>query len=48
MITQWVGQAWQDISKNKKEIIAHFFEKTRCTMSIDGSNIANIYNNVIL
>ncbi len=48
MITQWVGQAWKDILKNKKEIIAHFFEKTGCVMSIDGNNIANIYNNVIL
>ncbi len=43
LTTQWVGQAWKELKSNKKEVIAHFFEKTGCVMTIDGSSMASIF-----
>ncbi len=43
LTTQWVGQAWEELKNNKKEVIAHFFEKTGCAMTINGSSMASIF-----
>lgn len=43
LTTQWVGQAWEEIKNEKKNIIAHFFEKTGCAITIDGFNMESIF-----
>ena len=37
LFTKWVGQAWEEVSSNGKEMIKRSFTKTRIAVAVDGS-----------